>query len=94
MIISLWKIIIKQFLMVFLQFLIILDIAISHATPEEDELNTVVTVPLEFTSDQRVEVAEAATEAGFHVVQVKIKNILTTSCRELFLKSDNIDSGG
>ena len=47
-----------------------LDIDISHATPEEDELNTVVTVPLEFTSGQRVEVAEAATEPGFHVVQV------------------------
>lgn len=46
------------------------DIALSHASAEVDEKNTVVTVPLDFDANRRRLVAECAESAGFHVVQV------------------------
>lgn len=45
------------------------DIAASHCT-NVDESNTVITVPLAFTEDQRRTVADAAAAAGFRVLQV------------------------
>ena len=46
------------------------DIALSHATTDVDEHNTVITVPLDFDQNQRKAVAKAAEAAGFQVVQV------------------------
>jgi molecular chaperone DnaK (HSP70) len=45
------------------------DIAASHCT-NVDESNTVITVPLGFTEDQRRAVSACAAAAGFRVVQV------------------------
>jgi len=46
------------------------DIAASHATDNVDVKNTVLTVPFNFTKDQREAVAGCAQAAGFNVVQV------------------------
>ena len=46
------------------------DIALSHATTDVDEHNTVLTVPLDFNQTQRKIVTKAAEAAGFKVVQV------------------------
>ena len=45
------------------------DIAASHCA-NVDESNTVITVPLGFTEEQRETVKKSATAAGFRVVQV------------------------
>ncbi len=47
------------------------DIALSHATTDVDEHNTVLTVPLDFDAAQRKAATKAAEAAGFRVVQVK-----------------------
>ncbi len=46
------------------------DIALSHATTDVDEHNTVLTVPLDFDAAQRKAATKAAEAAGFRVVQV------------------------
>jgi molecular chaperone DnaK (HSP70) len=46
------------------------DTAVSHASAEVSEKNTVITVPLEFNATQRSLVTDCATKAGFNVAQV------------------------
>jgi molecular chaperone DnaK (HSP70) len=48
------------------------DIALSHATTDVDEHNTVVTVPIDFGQEQRKEMTKAAELAGFKVVQARL----------------------
>lgn len=46
------------------------EIAVSHATAETEDKNTVLTVPLDMSEETRRACAECARKAGFNVVQV------------------------
>ena len=67
-----------------LKFVLFSDIALSHATTDVDEHNTVLTVPLDFNQAQRKIVTKAAEAAGFNVVQVSL--ILSVNANPDFLK--------